>query len=83
MSLSTPSVQHSTYEICCRFQAVLKVQKGAEAIAESYSHSLLESKEQYDKMYQRSIQDPAGFWSDMAKQFYWKKQVSVINSGCC
>lgn len=56
-------------------QAVLEVQQGAEQIAESYKHSSLDSREQYDAMYKQSIEDPEGFWSDMAKQFYWKKQV--------
>ena len=30
---------------------------------------------QYEEMYNRSIQDPNGFWSDMAKEFHWDKQV--------
>lgn len=25
-------------------------------------------------MYQRSIEDPAGFWADIASQFYWKEK---------
>lgn len=25
-------------------------------------------------MYKRSIEDPAGFWSEIASQFYWKKK---------
>lgn len=25
-------------------------------------------------MYKRSVQDPAGFWSDIACEFYWKKK---------
>jgi hypothetical protein len=29
---------------------------------------------QYEEMYNRSIQDPNGFWSDMAKEFHWDKQ---------
>ena len=58
-------------------QAVLEVQSGAEQIAESYNHTQLDSREQYDAMYKRSIEDPEGFWSDMAKQFYWKKQVCM------
>lgn len=53
------------------------MQRGAEAIAENYKHSLLESKEQYDAMYKQSIEDPERFWSDIAKDFYWKKQVSA------
>lgn len=25
-------------------------------------------------MYQRSIEDPSGFWSEIASEFYWKKK---------
>ena len=25
-------------------------------------------------MYKRSVEDPAGFWSDIASEFYWKKK---------
>lgn len=28
---------------------------------------------QYREMYRRSIEDPAGFWSEIAAQFYWKE----------
>ncbi|KAM0068390.1 putative acetate--CoA ligase [Helianthus debilis subsp. tardiflorus] len=28
----------------------------------------------YQEMYTRSIEDPAGFWSEMADGFYWKKK---------
>lgn len=55
--------------------AVEEVHRGAEAIAENYRHSALESREQYDAMYKRSVEDPEGFWGDIAKEFYWKKQV--------
>lgn len=30
-------------------------------------------------MYKRSVEDPEGFWSDIAKEFYWKKQVGPFN----
>ncbi len=59
--------------------AVEEVHRGAEAIAENYRHSALESREQYDAMYKRSVEDPEGFWSDIAKEFYWKKQVGPCN----
>ncbi|CAL9055255.1 unnamed protein product [Musa banksii] len=36
--------------------------------------ALVSSPEQYRKMYERSIQDPAGFWSEIASQFYWKEK---------
>ena len=29
--------------------------------------------EQYRKMYARSVDDPASFWSEVAGQFYWKE----------
>ncbi|MBM4092951.1 MAG: AMP-binding protein, partial [Planctomycetes bacterium] len=32
------------------------------------------SFEAYQKMYQRSIADPEGFWSEIAEQFVWKKK---------
>ncbi|KAG6479711.1 hypothetical protein ZIOFF_063181 [Zingiber officinale] len=28
----------------------------------------------YRKIYERSIEDPAGFWSEIASQFYWKEK---------
>ncbi len=28
---------------------------------------------EYRAMYQRSLDDPEGFWGDIAKTFYWKK----------
>jgi hypothetical protein len=31
----------------------------------------VKSREEYDVMYKRSIDDPVGFWSDIAKQFHW------------
>ncbi|CDP16758.1 unnamed protein product [Coffea canephora] len=30
------------------------------------------SPQKYLEMYTRSIEDPAGFWSDIASEFYWK-----------
>ncbi|KAF8390793.1 hypothetical protein HHK36_025321 [Tetracentron sinense] len=32
------------------------------------------SPEKYLEMYRRSIEDPAGFWSDIAAEFYWKEK---------
>ncbi|KAI3748181.1 hypothetical protein L6452_11097 [Arctium lappa] len=32
------------------------------------------SFEKYLEMYKRSIEDPAGFWSEIASEFYWKKK---------
>ncbi|KAL4191870.1 hypothetical protein AMTRI_Chr06g169400 [Amborella trichopoda] len=36
------------------------------------SQALVSSPEQYMSMYKRSIEDPAGFWSDIASKFYWE-----------
>ena len=38
------------------------------------SQALVASPEQYGKMYRRSIEDPSGFWSEIAEQFFWKKK---------
>lgn len=32
------------------------------------------SYEAYQKMYQRSVEDPEGFWADIAEGFVWKKK---------
>lgn len=32
------------------------------------------STQKYLEMYKRSIEDPAGFWSDIAAEFYWKEK---------
>lgn len=29
---------------------------------------------QYLEMYRRSVRDPAGFWGDIAAEFYWKEK---------
>lgn len=33
------------------------------------------SREDYERLYRRSIQDPAGFWADFAREFYWERPV--------
>ncbi|XP_039125013.1 acetyl-coenzyme A synthetase, chloroplastic/glyoxysomal [Dioscorea cayenensis subsp. rotundata] len=35
--------------------------------------ALVSSPQQYLEMYSKSIQDPAGFWSEIASQFYWNE----------
>ena len=49
-----------------------------EAPAVDYKHSLLASREDYDKMYKRSIEDPAAFWGDIAKGYHWESQVDIF-----
>jgi acetyl-CoA synthetase len=41
----------------------------AEASAKAHINSL----DEYRKMYHRSIEDPEGFWSEIAQGFYWKE----------
>lgn len=36
--------------------------------------ALVSSPKQYKEMYERSIKDPAGFWSEIADAFYWKEK---------
>ena len=38
-------------------------------------------KSKYQKIYGRSIQDPQGFWSEVAKDVFWyKKPTKILNS---
>ncbi|KMZ58229.1 Acetate--CoA ligase [Zostera marina] len=36
--------------------------------------ALVPSTEKYLEMYRRSVRDPAGFWGDIAAEFYWKEK---------
>ena len=39
---------------------------------EGYSKTAhVKSRAQYDEMYKRSVEDPAGFWGDIAREFHW------------
>ena len=38
------------------------------------------SLEQYHKDYKKSVQDPEGFWGDIASQFLWKKKWDKVLS---
>ncbi|KAG0459676.1 hypothetical protein HPP92_022804 [Vanilla planifolia] len=42
--------------------------------AEFSKKALVSSPEKYMEMYKRSVVDPAGFWSEFASEFYWKKK---------
>eukprot|EP00897_Mesotaenium_endlicherianum_P006516 jgi/Mesen1/5893/ME000003S06932 len=35
----------------------------------------------YDEMYRRSVDDPDGFWSEIAAQFHWEHPWDVLPSG--
>lgn len=36
------------------------------------SEAYVSSMDQYKQMYEKSIDNPAGFWADIASEFYWK-----------
>lgn len=38
------------------------------------SQALVSSPQQYMEMHKRSMEDPAGFWSDIASEFFWKQK---------
>jgi acetyl-CoA synthetase len=40
----------------------------------------IRSMDQYRKMYERSIKDPEGFWSEMAAEFFWHKKWKKVRS---
>uniref|UniRef100_A0A7N1A8B3 acetate--CoA ligase n=1 Tax=Kalanchoe fedtschenkoi TaxID=63787 RepID=A0A7N1A8B3_KALFE len=42
--------------------------------ADFSAQALVSSPEMYSEMYRRSVEDPAGFWADIASNFYWKQK---------
>lgn len=38
------------------------------------SQAHVSSSQKYLEMYQRSVHDPSGFWSDIASEFYWREK---------
>ncbi|KAF5725605.1 putative acetyl-CoA synthetase [Tripterygium wilfordii] len=44
--------------------------------------ALVSSPQQYLEMYKRSVEDPAGFWSDIASQFYWEQKWGQTHPVC-
>lgn len=36
--------------------------------------SLVSSREEYDAMYKKSIEDPSAFWGEIASEFHWEKE---------
>ncbi|GAQ78587.1 AMP-dependent synthetase and ligase family protein [Klebsormidium nitens] len=45
-----------------------------DASEEFKAKALIKSREQYDEMYKRSVEDPDGFWSDIASEFHWEQK---------
>lgn len=46
--------------------------------AEYAPTSHVSSREQYDEMYKRSIEDPEGFWSEIANGFHWEQNYEKV-----
>jgi acetyl-CoA synthetase len=40
-----------------------------------HARSGVNSRRDYERLYERSIADPAGFWGDHARQFHWETPV--------
>ena len=38
----------------------------------------VKSMEQYEQMYKRSIEDPEGFWADVAREMHWFKEWDTV-----
>ncbi|MCH7526872.1 MAG: acetate--CoA ligase [Planctomycetes bacterium] len=43
----------------------------------------ISSVEEYERLYRRSIEDPEGFWSDVAKGFHWFKPFDKVLEWDC
>jgi acetyl-CoA synthetase len=57
----------------------LVVENGMYQPPKSFSDKAwIKSLDQYKAMYKRSIDDPDGFWGDVAKEFYWKKPWDTV-----
>jgi len=46
--------------------------------SEASEHALIKDMSQYQKLYERSINDPEGFWNDEAEKFIWFKKWEVV-----
>lgn len=48
--------------------------------ADFAANALIGSREQYDTMYKRSIEDPEGFWAEMAERIDWFKPFKTVKN---
>lgn len=42
-------------------------------------NAYVSSIEKYHEMYKKSVDDPNGFWGDIARQFYWETDADPTN----
>ena len=47
----------------------------ADFVAQAY----IKSRAEYEKLYKRSMDDPAGFWGDIASELHWFKKWDKVN----
>ena len=40
----------------------------------------INSRQDYERLYEWSIRDPAGFWADLARQFHWETPVCAMHT---
>jgi acetyl-CoA synthetase len=60
---------------------VLEEKRHFEPDEEFVKRAQLKSINEYEKLYERSIEDPEGFWSEMASELHWfKKWDRVLNA---
>ena len=59
-------------------QAVNEVGQTVAPPADFAANAHVKSMEQYDEMYKRSIEDPEGFWAEIADEFVWKEKWSKV-----
>jgi len=45
---------------------------GGETLRRLPVQALVKSKEAYDALYKRSVEDPAAFWGEIAREFHWR-----------
>jgi acetyl-CoA synthetase len=50
--------------------------------AEFAAKAWIGSKEEYERMYARSVEDPAGFWGEAASELEWFKPWEQVLDGC-
>ena len=48
------------------------------AVENSQQSPWVQSIEEYNALYERSINDPDGFWGEMAETFYWEKKWETV-----
>ena len=54
----------------------MEVEQHAAQVAEQHQHSALSGREEYDRMYRRSVEDPNAFWRELAEEYHWEQQAS-------